>query len=306
MSDHPQVRSCFVFQSRRWTRAGRKRHGRAALLLPLLSLLLALGASCADDDNPGAPDTDLPSITDEGPPQLPLPPKWSPTRFQNDASVAREARARVEAELNRTRSLTLSEESFLLSLNGIHWPPPQGNCRTVTVAGGPGRTYRACRDGLEYSLEVEWNGRNGLDGTVYDHWVRCRSHTDAQGRSGSLVIYEENTTAAQWAWDWRIGAEEASEAWNFYDGAPDPDNLAATLTRVVADDGSEEDAWTRVARSRWEAQLTREGTSGRIRFYLWIEDGELWSLTDEISWGGGHGLWRLIDGEGVIDSSRVW
>ncbi len=167
---------------------------RKILSIAIILILTFFLSSCSkDDDNPVTPE-EKPSPEQPATPQVQLPPSVSNS---NDPHAARAV------------SFVAMANSF--SQYSAFFTPPEGSLAKTADDGNWDYTwtdgtlvitlhYR--ENGEGYSWEVVLNGTEPSSGVVYTDWTMMEAQQNSDGSSGSMTVYEDNTTNPEFEYTW--------------------------------------------------------------------------------------------------------
>jgi hypothetical protein len=282
-------------------------HARLGLVFALLVLL---AGACSDD-----PPTDVGGVTgstvrDEVP-ALPLPSLRIVPSFATSDSLARYARGTVVGQLNRVLLVSRDAESTHATFNVGGWEEARPGCRVRELGA---RADTVCSytlwlcgtdGGYEYSEVL--NGPCVATQAPFSDWTHVSGVSSADGTTGDFRSFQTSRSGAvSRAWSWQSSPDFGVIDWSFYNGDRRDSNFAGALHW----DGGDPDLarvgfrWSRD--QKWEAEIARDGRSGRMTVLALDPASNTWHAREEIAWLPAHGTWDTYDATGILVEARSW
>lgn len=152
--------------------------------------------------------------------------------------------------------------------------------------------YRACQDGSEYTYTMALNGSCG---DTYEDWTQYRAIVDTDTRTGTVYLYEVNTTNVEAAWVWTWAADENSGTYTFYSGDPATAPIDATIEwQRSADLNVFDVTYIEPESAKVVTHFVKEPCAGWQHSYQW--DGSAWWMQNDIVWNSDDtGYWDTYE-----------
>jgi subtilase family serine protease len=241
-------------------------------------------------------------------PTFPVPDVSTCVDFQNTDPNALGAQQVVQMQLSLVSAFSSLGTYWFLPLGGAEWTDHGGGCWTWDYSSiGCDWSYQVCEIGQGWEWTLTVNGT--CDNTTYSDWVAFRATmTSADGTTGTMRYYEENSTTVAGSWSWEVAADGKSGTWGFYDGDV---GSGGTLTNQISwaknPDNSQDTTWIVPESVKSETHVAADCRSGTYKQYMWTGSPEDWHLYQQITWENGHGSDRNYDTEtGDVISEQTW
>jgi hypothetical protein len=211
----------------------------------------------------------------------------------------------VDGQIALARAFTSIGASFLGFFNSTEWGTPVGGCWTWSGTSlGCTIEYRLCQTSNGFSWTATQDGNCG--GIVLDHFVVFEGTTSTDGTSGSLVIYETNTTTVAMTWTWTSTSDGKSGTWQSYSGIEAETNLESQVSWAENPDGTTDVIFEMFGsgRMKWVTHESADGTSGYMRMYEWDDTAPAYWKQTEIIWnadGSGSRIMYDRDETTILD-----
>jgi hypothetical protein len=265
-------------------------------VIPLLVLI-----SCGGDDK---------KPTDSTPTDLPTIPAIevaTDVDFHSTDQNATTAQGMVQGQLGMANGMAAMGQAFIGPLANADWQGAGGDCYDWTYGSAScAYKYEACKVSQNYEWSLTFNGTCWGDIPLVN-WVAFAGTTNATGTTGSMRMFEENTTTVGFAWEWETATDGNSGTWLFYEGEIADENLSSTLTWVRQTNGEEDVTWVSPGELKWQTHVNAGGDTGWMDYYSWNETTSAWTALWEIAWNAdGTGYWVYYDEEGNETSRTDW
>jgi hypothetical protein len=267
------------------------------VLAPLVAL-----ASCGDDDKKPTQTTD-----DADLPEIPAADVTTDVEFGSEDEHAVQAEGLVDGQLGMINAYAAMGQAYTAPLTNAHWQGGDSEHCWEYVYGSQGCSwaYEVCEALGIYEWTIMLDGDCGE--TPYNEWLAMRGTTNDDGTTGTMRVYEVNTTVVAAAWVWDLASDRNSGDWTWYEGDVSSANVVATLAWARNFDGTEDATWTMLESLKWVTHLNAGGTSGWMELYAWEATGPDWWLSWEITWNGdGTGAWVSYDEDGSELITHTW
>lgn len=241
-------------------------------------------------------------------PTFPVPDVSTCVDFQSTDPNALGAQQTVQMQLSLVSTLSSLGTYWFLPLEGAEWTDQGGGCWSYDYsAGGCDWSYRVCEAGSGWEWTLTVNGT--CDQTSYSNWVAFRATmANADGTTGTMKYYDENSTTVAGSWTWAVAADGKSGTWSFYDGDVDSGGtLSNQISWAKNPDNSQDTTWIIPDSVKSETHVTADCRSGYYKQYMWTGTPEDWHLYEQITWENGTGSNRYYDTEtGEVSSEETW
>jgi subtilase family serine protease len=239
-------------------------------------------------------------------PAFPIPDVSTCVDFQSSDPNAVAAQQTVQMQLTLVSTLSSLGTYFFLPLQGAEWTDQGGGCWSWDYsAQGCDWSYRVCQSGSGWEWTLTINGT--CDNTTYNNWVAFRATMNtADGTSGLMKYYDENSTNVAGSWTWEVAADGKSGTWGFYEGDASAGGvLNNQISWAKNGDNSQDTTWIIPESMKSETHVSADCRSGYYKQYMWTGTPEAWHLYNEITWSNdGHGSNVTYDTETGEEISR--
>jgi hypothetical protein len=277
------------------------RIARTALLALVVAPLLIISCSKKSDNGTGPG-------TGSEPPTVPAPQLQTTVNITSTNPEAVAAKALAESQLGLANVLAAYGTSFASQVNAADWGEKSGGCWSWSSSeSGCSVSFDVCDASGGYTWTYTLNGNCG--DTPYNRWVAFRVTTSADGLSGTVVLYEENSTTVMATWTWSVAADGKSGQWALYQGAESEANLRGTLTWTQNSDLSNDITWETAGsgKSKCVTHVAADGNSGTMKTYQWDNTASAYWQEYDIVWNSnGSGTWTEYNEDHNIVHTASW
>src|SRR3990172_66090 len=185
-----------------------KHHLMRGLVVGIIAIPLLI-ASCSKDDKGTTPDTA---------PVLTVPQFVQAVNFVGADAAIQSAKAKVQSEIALAPPLFAPAASLATAANSGQWGAKADGCWSKSSSQGNCTTTHKVCEGMSGAYDWSRTLNGNCSGTDHSNWSAADGTTGADGGSGVLRLYKDNTADVDSLWVWSTAADKNSKDWNVYHG----------------------------------------------------------------------------------------
>ncbi|MBI5868803.1 MAG: hypothetical protein HZB43_11050 [candidate division Zixibacteria bacterium] len=293
-----------------------KSHLMRGLVVALLAIPLLLIASCSKKDSGTNPDN-------SGAPVLTVPPFGQTVNFVgNDASI-QSAKAKVQSQIDLVAPWLVTPKAIATALNAGQWEAKVNGCWSKSSAQSNCTTAFKMCDSTAGTYEWSRTRNGNCSGVDHANWVDADGSRNADGGTGSIRAFKNNSTDVDSVWAWTTSGDQNTKNWKVYAGAEAPGNLVAQLQWTKG--AGNANNWTfqqlgsftlaagasSVTAAKWTLTASSDAKTGTMDIYSWSAGSSAGAQSfwrsDHIAWNpDSSGTWVEYGEQGNVVTEHNW
>ena len=291
-----------------------KSHLMRGLVAALLAIPLLLIASCSKKDKGTTPDN-------SGAPTLAFPQFSQAVTFVGSDAAMQGAKDKVQSEIALVAPWIATPRAIATALNAGQWGAKAEGCWSKSSSQSNCTTTMKLCDASAGSYDFTRTLNGNCSGVDHANWVDAAGTRTANGGTGTIRTYRNNSTDVDSLWTWSTSADNNTKNWKIYAGAEAPANLAAQLQWTKGAGNSSNWSFQQLGSftlsagastatpAKWTLTASSDAKTGTMDIYSWSAGSSagaasFW-LSDRIAWSpDSSGAWTqyTVQGDSTITS----